>query len=59
MTQFYHKTKCTTDSVWSLQVFWLRCSVIKPGEPVLYYLLDSLPCGSFHEELLLDGVLKR
>ena len=57
-----------TDPVWSLGVYRLGRSVTKPGEPVLYYLLDGPPRGFVREELLVvppntqlppDGVLKR
>ena len=57
-----------TDPVWSLGVYRLGRSVTRPGEPVLYYLLDGPPRGFVREELLVvppdtqlppDGVLKR
>lgn len=55
-----------TDPVWSLQVYQLGRSATKPGEPVLYYLLDGPARGFVREELLVvspdtqlppDGVL--
>ena len=41
-----------TDPVWSLIIYRLGRSVTKPGEPVLYYLLDGPPRG-----LVLEGIL--
>ena len=40
-----------TDPVWSLEVFDLSRSVVSPGQPVLYYLLDG-PKRSFVREKL-------
>lgn len=57
-----------TDPVWSLTVHRLGRSVIKPNEPVLYYLDDGPQRGFVREELLVvppdtqlppDGVLRR
>jgi len=55
-----------TDPIWSLKVYRLGRSVIKPNEPVLYYLLDGPTRGFVREELLIvppdtqlppDGIL--
>ena len=57
-----------TDPVWSLEVYRVERSVIKPGEPVLYYLQNGPQRGFVREELLVvqpdtqlppDGILKR
>ena len=41
------------DPVWSLEVYWLGHSVVKPDEPVLYYLQDGPLRGFVREELLV------
>ena len=60
--------RCTTDPVWSLEVYRLGHSVTRSDVPVLYYLQDGQPRGFVREELLvvppdtqqlLDGVLKQ
>ena len=40
-----------TDPVWSLEVFDLSRSVVSPGQPVLYYLLDGPERSFVREEL--------
>ena len=40
-----------TDPVWSLEVFDLSRSVVSPGQPVLYYLLDGPKRSFVREEL--------
>ena len=40
-----------TDPVWSLEVYRLGSTLIKPGQPVLYYLMNGLQQGFAHEEL--------
>ena len=47
-----------TDPTWSLDVYRIQQTVIKPIEPVLYYLQDAKPHqrvyrGFIHEELLV------
>ena len=40
-----------TDPVWSLEVYRLGSTLIKPGQPVLYYLMDGSQQGFVREEL--------
>ena len=40
-----------TDAVWSLEVYRLCSTLIKPGKPVLYYLMDGPQQGFAREEL--------
>ena len=39
------------DPVWSLEVFDLSRSVVSPGQPVLYYLLNGPKRSFVREEL--------
>lgn len=39
--------KGATDPIWSLNVYSIERSVIKPNEPVLYYLHEGPKQGSF------------
>ncbi|KAL9959463.1 hypothetical protein ACROYT_G032789 [Oculina patagonica] len=45
--------KRATDPIWSLKVFSLERAVMKPNEPVLYYLQDGPKRGLVREELLV------
>ncbi|KAL9983293.1 hypothetical protein ACROYT_G005440 [Oculina patagonica] len=45
--------KRATDPIWSLKVFSLERAVMKPNEPVLYYLHDGPKRGFVREELLV------
>ena len=46
-------SKRTTDPIWSLKVYSIERSFIKPHQPVLYYLRDSPKRGFVREELLV------
>lgn len=46
-----------TDPIWSLKIFALERAVIKPNEPVLYYLHDGPKRGFVREELLVVPIL--
>ena len=45
-------SKRATDPIWSLKVFNIERSFIKPHQPVLYYLRDGPKRGFIREELL-------
>ncbi len=45
--------KRATDPIWSLDVFSLEKAIIKPDEPVLYYLHNGPKRGFVREELLV------
>jgi len=42
-----------TDPIWSLKVFYITCTFIKPEQPVLCFLRDGPQRGFVREELLL------
>ena len=42
-----------TDPVWSLKLYYIGRSVVKTGEPVLYYLQDGPQRGFVREELMI------
>jgi len=42
-----------TDPIWSLKVYNIERSFMKPDQPVLYYLRDGPERGFVREELLL------
>ena len=46
-------TKRATDPIWSLDVFNIERSFVKPNQPVLYYLSDGPKRGFVREELLV------
>ena len=46
-------TKRATDPIWSLKVYNIERSFIKPNQPVLYYLRDGPKRGFVREELLV------
>ena len=46
-------SKRATDPIWSLKVFKIERSFIKPHQPVLYYLRDGPKRGFVCEELLV------
>ena len=46
-------SKRATDPIWSLKVFKIERSFIKPHQPVLYYLSDGPKRGFVREELLV------
>ena len=46
-------TKRATDPIWSLKVYNIERSFIKPNQPVLYYLRDGPKRGFVREELLI------
>ena len=45
--------KRATDPIWSLKVFNIEKSVMKEGEPVLYYLKDGPKRGFVRKELMI------
>jgi len=45
--------KRATDPIWSLKVYGIERSFIKPDQPVLYYLRDGPKRGFVREELLV------
>ena len=45
--------KRATDPIWSLKVFKLERAMIKPEEPIIYYLFDGPKRGFVREELLV------
>ena len=45
--------KRVTDPIWSLKVFNIERSFIKPQQPVLYYLRDGPKRGFVREELMV------
>ena len=45
--------KTAPDPIWSLKVFNIEKSVMKEGEPVLYYLKDVHKRGFVREELMI------
>jgi len=45
--------KRATDPIWSLKVYSIERSFIKPDQPVRYYLRDGPKRGFVHEELLV------
>ena len=45
--------KRATDPIWSLKVYNIERSFIKPDQPVLYYLSDGPKHGFVREELLV------
>ena len=46
-------TKRATDPIWSLNVYNIERSFIKPKQPILYYLRDGPKRGFVREELLV------
>ena len=46
-------TKRTADPIWSLKVYSIERSFIKPKQPVFYYLRDGPKRGFVREELLV------
>ena len=46
-------TKRATDPIWSLKVYNIERSFIKPNQPILYYLHDGPKRGFVREELLV------
>ena len=46
-------TKRATDPIWSLKVRQIERNVMKPNEPVVYYLSDEPKRGFVREELLV------
>ena len=46
-------SKRVTDPIWSLEVYTIEKSIIKPHEPVLYYLYDAPTTRGFVREELL------
>jgi len=45
--------KRATDPIWSLKVYSIERSFMKPDQPLLYYLRDGPQRGFVHEELLV------
>jgi hypothetical protein len=42
----------STDPIWSLDIYRIERAVMKPGEPILYYL-NGIKRGFVHQELLV------
>ena len=40
-----------TSPIWPVKVLNIEKSLVKKGEPILYYLKDGLKCGFVREEL--------
>ena len=45
--------KRATDPIWSLKVYNVEKPLVKPDEPILYYLHDGPKRGFVREELLV------
>ena len=45
--------KRATDPIWSLKVYQIDQTIVKSGEPVIYYLLDGPKRGFVREELMI------